>query len=95
MTRKEAGTLRVRAAMEHVEEAQREIGRAEADLSAVIGYGPEYLRLLKLYKIIKAQWYKLDATLRRVPVKSNPRLGDLDRDATEADAEPHARGCGK
>ena len=89
-----AGCLRVRAAMEHVEEAQRELGRAQADLCSVIGYTKEFDRLRKLYEAVKTEWYRLDGKLRSVPPKTNPRMGQLDREPNEKDAEPHRQGCG-
>jgi hypothetical protein len=81
-TRREAGTLRIRAAMNHVQSALVEIGRARTDLDAVLGFSRDCNRLDKLYQAIKKEWRKLDEGLRTVPPKKNPRLGEIDCDPT-------------
>lgn len=97
MDRRQAGSARVRAAMQHVEEAQRELGRAMMDLSAVIGYVREGAALEKLYDKVKAEWYRLDSRVgfdeRNQSRKPVGFVGALDREPDELDMIPH-RGCG-
>lgn len=94
-TRHEAGTLRIRAAMDHVQEAQYEMSRAMQDLSAVRGYGQDVRRLEKVYEKIRQQWYMIERHLRTPPSRKNPEMGALDREPTERDAHPHQNGCGR
>lgn len=91
MTRKIAGDLRVRAAMEHVEAAQVQLMRACADLCSVIGFGPEWMRVSKLHGLVKATWYRIDAKRSKA---RRGRNGELDRATTERDHNPHVTGCG-
>ncbi len=52
-----------RRAMALVEQAQRLIGDASAELCPVIWGNPDYQRLGKLYDKIHAEWYKLKHAL--------------------------------
>lgn len=89
---REAGSLRVRAAMDHVQTAQRELSRAMADLSSVRGYVSDGDRLRRLYDRVHAEWYRLNGKLER-PARG--QVGELDREPLAADADPHANGCGR
>jgi hypothetical protein len=90
------GLARVRAALAHVQQAQNELGRAQQDLSAVIGYTPEWTRLGKLTSKVRDEWYRLESKLRK-PARGD--LGQLDGNNVDDDGmpreteHPHA-GCG-
>jgi hypothetical protein len=51
---------RVRAALANVEAAQRELGRACEEMSAIIGGIPPWERLGKLYDRVHAEWHRLN-----------------------------------
>jgi hypothetical protein len=74
VTSREIAEARVRAALEHLQQAQVEVERARQQLAAVVGVLPEYDRLGKLYERVRAEWYRLAAK------RGSPRL-DLDSDA--------------
>lgn len=89
------GEARVRAALDHVQQAQVELSRAMADLSSVIGYIPEGDALSKLYDRVRSVWYRIDAKLKSGPTKRYPEINRLDRAPEPGEADdPHARGCG-
>lgn len=89
------GEARVRAALDHVQQAQIELSRAMSDLSAVIGYIAEGDALSKLYDRVHALWYRIDGRLRTGPSKRFPEINRLDRSPAPGEADdPHERGCG-
>lgn len=90
-SRRRYGLARVKAALDHIQTAQLELSHAQADLSAVRGYVDDWRRLGKLYERIRAEWYRLNTKMER-PGKGE--TGDLDRDPTERDHNPHTTGCG-
>lgn len=93
--RRTVGEARVRAAMDHVQQAQIELGRAMADLSAVIGFIPEGDKLSALYDKVHSLWYKIRARLDAGPTKRYPEIGLLDRIPFAGDhVDVHAKGCG-
>lgn len=55
---------RIRRAMEHVEEAQRELGRAATELSSLLYCAPIGNQTMRLYDRVHAHWYKLQAKLK-------------------------------
>ncbi len=59
LTREQAAERRVKAALWHIEEAQNHMARASAALSSIV-VGPEAAAPMKLYRSIKALWYKLN-----------------------------------
>lgn len=92
LSHREAGELRIRAALEHIEEAQIEIGRAIADLSAVRGFVREGERLQKLYDRIRAEWDRV--TYAKKPRGADETYRELDRETQQHDENPHYHGCG-
>lgn len=89
-----AGMARVRAALDHVQQAQVELSRAIADLSAVIGFIPEGDKLSKLYDQTRKVWYAIQDRMLTGPSKRYPEINMLDRTPDARDADPHERGCG-
>lgn len=98
---RDAAIGRVRAAMEHVETAQRELGLAAQDLCAVTGLGDQHRGAMTLYERVHRLWYRLDDVVgraRQAPVRDLYGPFMLDGNATPAgdvrpDEHPH-RGCG-
>lgn len=94
--RHKVGRDRVRAAMDHVQQAQVELSLAMMDLCSVIGYVPNVDRLSKLHTKIKAEWYRLDKKIARGPTRGAPRTNELDHTPTaEEQGNAHAMGCGR
>ena len=89
MDRKEAAQERIRAATEHIENAQHELERACSALSSLNWMHGEQLRVGKLAEKVKAQFYRLVShSYARVKVAAK---AELDREP-EADEHAH-RGC--
>lgn len=86
--RRTAGEARVRAALEHIEEAQIHLSHACAALAAEIGYVKEWERAAKLMQTVKAYWYRVDTKLHTT---SRGDTGLLDHDP-KPDEHPH-KGC--
>lgn len=57
--------LRIRRALNHIQNAQTQLGYASAELSGVIGVLRDWKRLGKLYDQIHKEWYKLEARRQR------------------------------
>lgn len=94
--KEKVGRARVRAALDHVQQAQVELGLAMADLCSVIGYVPESDRLNKLYAKIKDEWYRLDTKIARGPTRAFPQINQLDHTPTaDEQINAHAGGCGR
>lgn len=90
------GSARVRAAMDHVQQAQVELNLAMMDMCSVIGYVTESDKLRKHYDAIKSIWYKLDKKLKRGPTRNAFRINELDHQPADYEiANPHAGGCGR
>jgi hypothetical protein len=53
--------LRVRRALDHIQRAQEEIGRASAELSSLIGGIPVWKAAGKLYDQVHRFWYRVEA----------------------------------
>lgn len=85
LTRREAGTARIRAAKEHIEAAQVHLMHACAALCSIYGYVPEWERASKLHQIVKAFWYRVDAK------RGRGATGELDH--PPKDDEHGHRGC--
>jgi hypothetical protein len=77
---------KVRAALDHLEAAQRELGRACEELSPIIGAVTPWGRAGKLYDRIHAEWHRLNIFLQ----KNRERLG-LDESGLRALAERIAK----
>ena len=92
LTRRSAGTARVRAAMEHLTSAQLELRRAAMDLGAVTGYAVEHGTIRSLHDQSRAAWNMLDDKIGGPP---KGKTGELDRNPTEADRNAHEAGCGE
>lgn len=90
------GTARVRAALDHIQQAQVELNLAMMDLCSVIGYVPEGDKLHKLHGAIKAMWYRIEKKLERGPTRNAFRTNELDHQPSDAErANPHRGGCGR
>lgn len=76
---------RVRLAMQDIERAQRLLGAAAEQLSAVRYGNPDQRRVMALYDRVHSQWYRCQTLL-------GDRRIELDRDPTAAEvAEVDAR----
>jgi hypothetical protein len=67
--------VRVHRALDRIQEAQNELGRACEQLSAIRFGHPTQLRVRKLYDRVHAEWYRTRNLLE------DPRI-ELDRDPT-------------
>lgn len=93
--RRAAGYARIELALQHIEEAQREIGRAQQELFSVVGLAADNDRLRKLYDKTKAEWYRLRKKVDQLRGRPHRSMGLLDHDTTPADRVPHKQGCGQ
>jgi hypothetical protein len=73
----------VARALDRIEEAQRELGRACAELSSIIGGAGQWKRIRALYDRVHAEWYRVHGWAE----KHRGRL-DLDGIARAALAPP-------
>ena len=89
-TRKEIAALRMKAASEHVENAQHELERAISALGAVQWMSGEQAKLGVLRDRIHEAWYRL-APISHVRAKACAKA-TLDREVEPGDEAPH-RGC--
>jgi hypothetical protein len=64
--RKEAAQERVRAALDHLQEAQALVDRAGQELCDVIGLCPEWTRLGTLYDQVKRNWWAVSTKAQRL-----------------------------
>lgn len=91
-----ASRQHVDAALEHVEEAQRELGRAASAVSSVCGLAREHRKLSRLYDQIHAYWYQLqtDAARRAIEVDHEEMCKEIACvGAREARAEKEKERC--
>lgn len=70
---------RVRAALAHIEAAQRELGAASEELSAIIGGLRPWERVGKLYDRVHAEWHRINVWLQKGPRQLG--LDECGRDA--------------
>jgi hypothetical protein len=56
---------RIHAALEKIQRAQRQVGEALADLSALRGVAPAYRNGLKLHDRVRKYWYEVAGLLDR------------------------------
>jgi hypothetical protein len=56
---------KVRAALDHIEAAQRLLGSACEELCPIIGAAPAWGRVGKLYDKVHAEWHRVNALLDR------------------------------
>lgn len=90
MTREQVAQLRIKAAAEHVENAQHELERAVSALAALNFMSPEMDKVSRLRDRLHEAWYRL-APLSHVRAKACAKAS-LDREVEAGDEDPH-RGC--
>lgn len=94
-----AALERARAALEHIEAAQRELANASADLSAINGGAALQATAMKLYDHVHRYWYRVNDAINRVkPTPVGRDKFTLDGcaapDGVVPDDEHPHRGCG-
>ncbi len=75
---------RIRQAMEHVQNAQTELGKAQELLSSVVGVMPRWTALSKLYGQVRREWYRREAFARG---KGRVDLDGIAKQNLERDAQ--------
>lgn len=84
--------LRARAALVHIENAQRELGEACQNLSSIIGAIPDCNAVNKLYDRVHTQWHRLNKRLEkyrgRWQLDGVNLIAELKRRAERADGAP-------
>lgn len=90
MTREEIAKIRLKAASEHVENAQHELERAISTLSSLNFMIPEMDKVARLRDRVHEAFYRI-APLSHVRAKACAKA-TLDRDPKPGDEDPH-KGC--
>jgi len=72
-----AAMAKVQAALDHLQRAQAELGRAAQELSSLRFGHPQQLKVLALYDKVHSQWYRLRdfaASPQSLSVDSEPEF---------------------
>lgn len=97
--RRKTALLRIKCALEHLYNAQCEIGRARQELYALIGLIPENDKLSKIHDAMRTAYYKLsdrsvEIAKHRRPRNAGPEFGLLDHSPEPHEHKAHTA-CGQ